>query len=44
VAPIEDPYGGQVEGYKKAAEKIDRFLASGLPRIVSITENVQRSS
>ncbi len=39
-APIEDPYGGQIEGYKKAAEKIDRFLANGLPRIVELTEDV----
>jgi protein-tyrosine-phosphatase len=42
---IEDPYGGPVEGYRSAAEKIDRMLIKGLDKIVSLTcENARKSS
>jgi protein-tyrosine-phosphatase len=43
VSPIEDPYGGQMEGYKKAAEKIDRFLVNGMPRILALAADNPKS-
>ena len=41
---IEDPYGGPIEGYRSAAEKIDRMLTKGIARIISLaSEKVPKS-
>ncbi len=36
---VDDPYGGPIEGYKKAAETIDQMLERGMPRIIELAEN-----
>lgn len=35
-AAVEDPIGQDIPAYEKAAEKIDRILARGMPRILSL--------
>ncbi len=36
--PVRDPYGGPLAGYEAAAETMDRMLAKGLHRIISMLE------
>ncbi len=33
---IDDPYGGPLDGYRKAAEMIDQMLARGMQRIIEL--------
>lgn len=37
-APVRDPYGGPLTGYEVTVETIDRMLAKGFYRIVSLVE------
>ncbi len=36
MSAIDDPYGGSVEQYRTAAEKMDAILASGMERIIPL--------
>jgi protein-tyrosine phosphatase len=36
LSAVEDPYGGPIEGYRVAADKIDRMLAKGMARIIAL--------
>lgn len=35
---VEDPYGGSLEMYQKAARRIDQILANGMSRILDLAE------
>lgn len=37
-APVRDPYGGPLTGYEVTAETIERMLARGFYRILSLAE------
>lgn len=41
--PVVDPYGEPLETYQQTADKIDRFLADGMPRILRLVQR-RRSS
>lgn len=34
--PVEDPFGGSLQDYQEAAERIDAMLEKGLPRIIEL--------
>jgi protein-tyrosine-phosphatase len=36
--PVEDPYGGTLEEYRKSAGVIDQMIQNGLPRILELVE------
>jgi protein-tyrosine-phosphatase len=36
--PVEDPYGGSLEEYQKAAERISAHLEQGMPRILAMVD------
>lgn len=37
-AAVEDPYGSPVEKYQEAAETIEHYLSTGMPRILELVE------
>jgi protein-tyrosine-phosphatase len=36
ILPVTDPYGGPLEGYIETANKLDKMIEKGMPRIIQL--------